>query len=112
MVNFTVEDRDGSRQTLEVPEDMGLNLMETLKAFEYNILATCGGIALCATCHVKVLEGGENLPELGEAEGQMLDIDDDGNFIMTPIDEVKLNLGRTGLSLRTDKDGNLITIRK
>ncbi len=73
MVNFTVEDRDGSRQTLEVPEDMGLNLMETLKAFEYNILATCGGIALCATCHVKVLEGGENLPALGEAEGQMLD---------------------------------------
>lgn len=73
MVNFTVEDRDGSRQALEVPEDMGLNLMETLKAFEYNILATCGGIALCATCHVKVLEGGENLPGVGDAEGQMLD---------------------------------------
>ena len=73
MVNFTVEDRDGSRQLLEVPEDMGLNLMETLKAFEYNILATCGGLALCATCHIKFLEGGENLPEIGDAEGQMLD---------------------------------------
>ncbi|MCU7695356.1 (2Fe-2S)-binding protein [Haoranjiania flava] len=73
MVKFTVEDRDGSRQEVEVPEDMGLNLMETLKAFEYNILATCGGIALCATCHVKLLGGGENLPEVGDAEGQMLD---------------------------------------
>lgn len=73
MVKFTVEDRDGSRQEVEVPEDMGLNLMETLKAFEYNILATCGGIALCATCHVKLLDGGENLPEVGDAEGQMLD---------------------------------------
>lgn len=73
MVKFTVEDRDGTRQLLEVPDDMGLSLMETLKAFEYNILATCGGIALCATCHVKVLEGGENLPPIGDAEGQMLD---------------------------------------
>lgn len=73
MVNFTVEDRDGSRQTLEVPDDMGLSLMETLKAFEYNILATCGGMALCATCHVKVLEGGDNLPEMADEEAQMLD---------------------------------------
>lgn len=73
MVNFTVEDRDGTRQDLEAPDDMGLNLMETLKAFEYNILATCGGIALCATCHVKVLEGGDDLPPVGDAEGQMLD---------------------------------------
>lgn len=73
MVKFTVEDRDGTLQELEVPDDMGLNLMETLKAFEYNILATCGGLALCATCHVKVLQGGENLPEVGDAEGQMLD---------------------------------------
>lgn len=73
MVKFTVEDRDGSRQELEAPDDMNLSLMETLKAFEYNIMATCGGMALCATCHVKFSEGLENLPEKNDAEMDMLD---------------------------------------
>ncbi|HEY0298548.1 MAG TPA: 2Fe-2S iron-sulfur cluster-binding protein, partial [Arachidicoccus sp.] len=73
MVKFTVEDRDGTRQELEAPDDMNLSLMETLKAFEYSILATCGGMALCATCHVKFLEGLDKLPERNDAEIDMLD---------------------------------------
>lgn len=55
------------------PDDMGLNLMEGLKAEGYNILATCGGIALCATCHVDVLDGYESLPEPSSEEWAMLD---------------------------------------
>lgn len=70
MVKFTVEDREGIRQEVEAPEDMGLNLMEILKASEYPILATCGGMALCATCHVEILEGPD---ELGEATDTELD---------------------------------------
>ena len=73
MVKFTVEDRNGERREIEAPTDMNLNLMEALKAFDYNILATCGGMALCATCHIKFLEGLENLPERGDAELDMLD---------------------------------------
>ncbi|SDZ97852.1 ferredoxin, 2Fe-2S [Arachidicoccus rhizosphaerae] len=73
MVKFTVEDRDGSKQELEAPTDMGLSLMETLKAFEYNIMATCGGMALCATCHVKFSRGQEQLPDKNDAEWDMLD---------------------------------------
>lgn len=72
-IHITVEDRDGTRQPLELPTDMGLSLMEALKANEYSILATCGGMALCATCHVEVLEGGENLGPLSDAELDMLD---------------------------------------
>ncbi len=42
---------------LEAPNDMGLSLMEFLKANDYEqIEGTCFGIALCATCHVRVLE--------------------------------------------------------
>lgn len=70
MINFIVEDQEGNRQELEAPEDMGLNLMEILKAYEYPVLATCGGMALCATCHVEILEGKD---ELGDATDVELD---------------------------------------
>jgi 2Fe-2S ferredoxin len=73
MINITIEDRNGERKTIGIPEGINLSLMELLKASEYSILATCGGMALCATCHIEVLEGGSRLPSLSEAELDMLD---------------------------------------
>lgn len=73
LIQFTIEDRNGERQTLEIPEGINLSLMEVLKASDYPILATCGGMALCATCHVAVLSGGETLPPPQDAELDMLD---------------------------------------
>jgi ferredoxin len=73
MINFTIEDRTGERRPVEVPEGIGLNLMEVLKASDYPILATCGGMALCATCHVRVLEGHDSLPVVNDAELDILD---------------------------------------
>ncbi|GAB3500104.1 2Fe-2S iron-sulfur cluster-binding protein [Spirosoma knui] len=80
MINFIVEDRNGERQPLEIPEGINLSLMEVLKASEYNILATCGGMALCATCHVQVLEGFDALPAAQDAELDMLDTLPDAGF--------------------------------
>ena len=56
--NITVTVVHGAGEiNLEAPNDMDLNLMEFLKANDYEqIEGTCFGIALCATCHVKVLE--------------------------------------------------------
>lgn len=73
MIHITVINPDGSSQTLEAPTDMGLSLMEFLKACEYDILATCGGMALCATCCVDIMEGGAQLPEKSDDEEDMLD---------------------------------------
>ncbi|MEZ4901498.1 MAG: 2Fe-2S iron-sulfur cluster-binding protein [Spirosomataceae bacterium] len=73
MIQFEIEDRNGTRQPIEIPEGIGLSLMEVLKASEYNILATCGGMALCATCHVALLEGGDALPPVSDAELDILD---------------------------------------
>lgn len=73
MIPITIENRDGERRLIEVPDDMSLSLMEAMKAYDYNILATCGGMALCATCHVQVLEGMDELPERNDAELDMLD---------------------------------------
>jgi len=68
----TVQEPNGERTPLNVPSDMGLSLMEILKASEYPIQATCGGMALCATCHVEVLEGPE-LREPSDDEAYMLE---------------------------------------
>lgn len=73
MIKFEVEDRNGETKTLEFPTDMGLNVMEALKASEYPILATCGGMALCATCHVEVTKGFDDLAEPNDMELDMID---------------------------------------
>ncbi len=71
-IRIYVEDAPGQRRELIGPTDMGLSLMELLKAHEYPIQATCGGMALCATCHVEVLAG-PALPEPSDDEWAMLD---------------------------------------
>ncbi len=72
MVTFFVVEDDGSRREMEVPTDMNLSLMEVLKGEGYPIEATCGGMAMCATCHVEILEG--NLHEaVTDLELDMLD---------------------------------------
>lgn len=73
MITFQVEDSSGSVRLIEIPEGINLSLMEVLKASEYSIPATCGGMALCATCHVEVKEGLENLSEPKDAELDMID---------------------------------------
>lgn len=73
MITIYVEESDGERRPIEIPTDIQLSLMEVLKASEYPIQATCGGMALCATCHVEVLEGDEKYKEATDAELEMLD---------------------------------------
>jgi ferredoxin, 2Fe-2S len=73
MVKFHVKEDSGALREIEVPTDMNLNLMEVLKASDYEIEAACGGMALCATCHIEILEGAEKLNSRTDAELDMLD---------------------------------------
>ncbi len=73
MIVFEVVDRVGQVKSVEVPEDINLSLMEVLKAADYPVLATCGGMALCATCHVEVVQGIDKLNTPSDAELDMLD---------------------------------------
>jgi ferredoxin len=91
MIKLTVIDRDESAKEIEIPEGINLNLMEVLKAFEYNILATCGGIALCATCHIQVLEGIDQLSEAQDTELDMLDTLPDANSESRLACQLKVN---------------------
>ena len=72
MIKIKVIDRDGENHELEAPTDMGLNIMEVCKSYELPVEGTCGGMALCASCHVYVLSDHE-LPESSEDEEDMLD---------------------------------------
>ena len=65
-------EQGGERIPLEAPTDMGLSVMDVLKSNEFDVQALCGGMAICATCHVEVLESGE-LPEMSDDEAYMLE---------------------------------------
>jgi len=72
MIHITVLDREGEEHLIEAPTDMNMNLMEACKSNDLPVKGTCGGMALCSTCHIYILSGHE-LPEMGEDEENMLD---------------------------------------
>jgi ferredoxin-2, mitochondrial len=72
MIKVTVIDREGIPHELDAPTDMNMNLMELCKSYELPVKGTCGGMALCSTCHVYVLSDHE-LHEMTEDEENILD---------------------------------------
>ena len=71
-IQITVLDRAGQAHPLDAPTDMGMNVMELCKAYELPVEGTCGGMALCASCHVYVLSA-HHLPDPSDDELAMLD---------------------------------------
>lgn len=99
-IKINVQNADNSITTLDAPTDMGLSLMEFLKGNDYDILATCGGMALCATCHVSVIEGFEKLNDISDDEYAMLDT-------LPNITDTS----RLGCQLRLAENMNNITVK-
>jgi 2Fe-2S ferredoxin len=100
MINVIIEDRDGATQVVELPTDINLNLMEALKASGYHILATCGGMALCATCHVQVKNGFESLSEPTDDEWAMLDTLPKLTQTSRLACQIKVNALKDGMSFK------------
>ena len=55
IISIEVIDREGKLHRLKIPTDMGLNLMEACKSYELPVEGICGGMAMCASCHIYVL---------------------------------------------------------
>src|SRR5882762_6107880 len=72
MTWLSVTDRDGVQTTVEAPA--GQSAMEaTRSAGVGQMLAICGGMCACATCHVYVApECLEFLPPMGSDENELL----------------------------------------
>ena len=72
LIKVTVIDREGVVHELEAPTDMSMNMMEVCKSYDLPVEGTCGGMAMCASCHMYV-ESDTVLPEKSEDEEDMLD---------------------------------------
>lgn len=71
-INITVIDREGQQHQLIAPTDMNMNLMEVCKSYELPVKGTCGGMAMCASCHCYI-DSSHLLNEPSEDEEDMLD---------------------------------------
>lgn len=103
-IHITVENESGGIRQLEVPDGINLSLMEVLKASEYDILATCGGMALCATCRIQVIEGMDTLEPRSDAELDMLDTLPDADDQSRLACQIRLNPALDGLKIRVSEN--------
>ncbi|GAA4670694.1 2Fe-2S iron-sulfur cluster-binding protein [Gordonia humi] len=67
---INVVDRDGASRSVEW--EPGQTLMETLRDNDFEVLASCGGTASCATCHVFLDKS--IVDELGERSEDELEL--------------------------------------
>ena len=72
LVSIQVLDRDGLWHTIELPDDLGLNVMEACKASDLSMNSICGGMGVCGHCHVYVLTD-QILPPISDQEVETLD---------------------------------------
>ena len=70
-IKINLTDALGNSHEILAPIDMSLNLMEVCKLNNIDIDGTCGGMAMCASCHCYVLSS-HKLPEKSEDEKAML----------------------------------------
>ena len=72
-IKITIVDRDGEAHLVDAPTDMNMNLMEVCKMHELPVEGTCGGMAMCASCHCYILNKDHLMPEKSYEEEDMLD---------------------------------------
>ena len=70
-ININIIDRERNKHSIVVPTDMNMNLMEACKSYELPIDGICGGMAMCASCHVYV-NSDSLLDDVSEDEKAML----------------------------------------
>ncbi len=71
-IKVTIIDRKNKAHEVDVPTDMNMNMMEVCKMYEFPVEGTCGGMALCASCHCYV-ESDTELSDMSDDEIEMLD---------------------------------------
>lgn len=103
-ITIHVTDREGVTHDIDIPLDIDLNLMEVCKASELPVEGTCGGMALCASCHMYI-ESDHELDEPSEDEEIMLDqalfVEDNSRLGC----QIKVTKAINGLRVRLAEEG-------
>ena len=103
-IRVSVTDREGQVHELDAPTDMGMNMMELCKSAELPVEGTCGGMAMCASCHMYV-ESDHDLQEKSDDEEDMLDeaffVEDKSRlgcqlYLTNELDGLKVKLAPVG----------------
>ncbi len=76
MVKLTFIEPSGNRREIEAVPGQSAMLAATAAGIA-GIAAECGGSCVCATCHCRVVEQGEGLPEMEDAERDTLEFTSD-----------------------------------
>ncbi|MET3762272.1 2Fe-2S iron-sulfur cluster-binding protein [Sphingomonas sp. UYEF23] len=72
MPKLTIITREGLATDVEAPA--GISVMEAIRDNGFDeLLAMCGGCCSCATCHVYVDDGSNQLPAITPDEDELLD---------------------------------------
>lgn len=74
-VKIKIKDREGTTHEILAPTDMSMNLMEVIRSYELaeeGTIGVCGGMCMCASCQVYVVDGVEKLKEMSDEEDAML----------------------------------------
>lgn len=75
-IKITIIDREGQTHVIDAPTDMGMNMMEVVRAYELveeGTFGICGGMLMCASCQCYMINGEEvELPEMGDEEDSLL----------------------------------------
>lgn len=74
-INLKITDRNGVTHDVAAPTDMSMNLMEVIRSYELaeeGTIGVCGGMAMCASCQVYIINGDEKLTAMAEDEDAML----------------------------------------
>lgn len=97
MPQLIVTTREGETRTLEAPT--GLSVMETIRDGGIDeLLALCGGVCSCATCHVHVDPAfADRLPPMSEDENDLLDAASDRNERSRLSCQIRMNDSLAGL---------------
>lgn len=73
-ITIKIKDREGITHQVQAPTDMGMSIMELVRAYELapeGTIGICGGMAMCASCQCYILND-VVLPEINPDEEAML----------------------------------------
>ena len=76
MTKLTFIEPNGNRRKIDVADGQSVMLAATGAGVD-GIAAECGGSCVCATCHCRVVEHGDALPTMEDAERDTLEFTSD-----------------------------------